>query len=98
MQAMLTADEGSLERAACSSSRAATAARPAASRPCSSTSRPRRPSRWPAARLQIHGGVGYTKEYGAEKLLRDALVMPIYEGTSQIQSLMAMKDAMSAPS
>jgi hypothetical protein len=46
--------------------------------------------------LQIHGGVGYTKEYGAEKLLRDALVMPIYEGTSQIQSLMAMKDAMSA--
>lgn len=46
--------------------------------------------------LQIHGGVGYTKEYGAERLLRDALVMPIYEGTSQIQSLMAMKDAMSA--
>src|SRR5207237_6696755 len=28
--------------------------------------------------LQIHGGVGYTKDYGAEKLLRDALVMPIY--------------------
>ncbi len=42
--------------------------------------------------IQIHGGAGYTKEYGAEKLLRDALVMPIYEGTSQIQSLMAMKD------
>jgi len=42
--------------------------------------------------LQIHGGVGYTKEYGAEKLVRDAMVMPIYEGTSQIQSLMAMKD------
>ena len=44
--------------------------------------------------LQIHGGNGYTKEYGAEKLLRDALVMPIYEGTSQIQSLMAMKDTL----
>ncbi|HTJ84256.1 MAG TPA: acyl-CoA dehydrogenase family protein [Polyangiaceae bacterium] len=44
--------------------------------------------------LQIHGGVGYTKEYGAEKLVRDAMVMPIYEGTSQIQSLMAMKDTM----
>jgi len=42
--------------------------------------------------VQIHGGVGYTKEYGAEKLLRDAMVMPIYEGTSQIQALMAMKD------
>ena len=46
--------------------------------------------------LQIHGGNGYMKEYGAEKLLRDALVMPIYEGTSQIQSLMAMKDTLTA--
>lgn len=44
--------------------------------------------------MQILGGVGYTKEYPAEKLLRDALVMPIYEGTSQIQSLMAMKDTL----
>lgn len=42
--------------------------------------------------VQIHGGVGYTTEYGAEKLVRDALGMPIYEGTSQIQSLMVMKD------
>jgi alkylation response protein AidB-like acyl-CoA dehydrogenase len=51
--------------------------------------------------VQIHGGNGYMQEYGAEKLLRDAIVMPIYEGTSQIQSLMAMKDtlagAMKAP-
>ena len=46
--------------------------------------------------MQIHGGNGYMKEYGAEKLLRDAMVMPIYEGTSQIQSLMAMKDALGA--
>jgi alkylation response protein AidB-like acyl-CoA dehydrogenase len=44
--------------------------------------------------VQIHGGAGYTREYGAEKLLRDALVLPIYEGTSQIQSLMAMKDTL----
>ena len=44
--------------------------------------------------VQIHGGVGYTQDYGAEKLLRDALVLPIYEGTSQIQSLMAMKDTL----
>ena len=44
--------------------------------------------------VQIHGGVGYTKEYPAEKLLRDSMVMPIYEGTSQIQSLMVMKDAL----
>lgn len=46
--------------------------------------------------VQIHGGNGYTTEYGAEKLLRDAMVMPIYEGTSQIQSLMVMKDALGA--
>ena len=44
--------------------------------------------------VQIHGGNGYTTEYGAEKLLRDAMVMPIYEGTSQIQALMAMKDTL----
>jgi len=44
--------------------------------------------------LQIHGGAGYMVEYGAEKLLRDAMVLPIYEGTSQIQSLMAMKDTL----
>lgn len=44
--------------------------------------------------MQIHGGNGYIREYGAEKLLRDAMVLPIYEGTSQIQSLMAMKDTL----
>jgi alkylation response protein AidB-like acyl-CoA dehydrogenase len=46
--------------------------------------------------LQIHGGNGYIAEYLPEKLLRDALVMPIYEGTSQIQALMAMKDTLGA--
>ena len=44
--------------------------------------------------VQIHGGNGFMRDYGAEKLLRDAMVMPIYEGTSQIQSLMAMKDTL----
>jgi 3-(methylthio)propanoyl-CoA dehydrogenase len=44
--------------------------------------------------VQIHGGNGYTRDYPAEKLLRDAIVMPIYEGTSQIQSLMAMRDTL----
>lgn len=44
--------------------------------------------------IQIHGGSGYMVEYGAEKLLRDAIVLPIYEGTSQIQALMAMKDTL----
>lgn len=44
--------------------------------------------------LQMHGGNGYIKEYLPEKLVRDAIVMPIYEGTSQIQALMAMKDTL----
>lgn len=44
--------------------------------------------------IQIHGGMGYIRETGVEKLLRDAMVLPIYEGTSQIQALMAMKDAL----
>ncbi len=35
--------------------------------------------------LQIHGGVGYTKEYPVERFLRDAKVTEIYEGTSEIQ-------------
>src|SRR5690606_39077322 len=42
--------------------------------------------------MQIHGGMGYISETGADRLLRDALVLPVYEGTSQIQSLMALKD------
>src|SRR5262249_17862643 len=46
--------------------------------------------------IQIHGGIGYTRDIGAEKLLRDSIVMPIYEGTSQIQALMATKDVLGA--
>jgi hypothetical protein len=42
--------------------------------------------------MQLHGGSGYIVETGVEKLLRDALVIPVYEGTSQIQALMALKD------
>lgn len=49
---------------------------------------------WARKNMQIHGGMGYIRETGADKLLRDALVVPIYEGTSQIQALMALKDHM----
>ena len=35
--------------------------------------------------LQIYGGYGYTKEYPVEKYFRDAKILQIYEGTSQIQ-------------
>ncbi|CAM5688657.1 hypothetical protein SALBM217S_03203 [Streptomyces griseoloalbus] len=37
--------------------------------------------------LQVFGGYGYIDEYPAGKLLRDARVMTLYEGTSQIQKL-----------
>ncbi|HEY1088574.1 MAG TPA: acyl-CoA dehydrogenase family protein, partial [Archangium sp.] len=46
--------------------------------------------------MQIQGGLGYIVETGTEKLLRDALVLPVYEGTSQIQALMALKDNLGA--
>lgn len=35
--------------------------------------------------LQIHGGYGFTKDYPIEKMYRDAKILTIYEGTSQIQ-------------
>ena len=37
--------------------------------------------------IQVHGGYGYVKEYAVERFYRDARVMEIYEGTSEIQRL-----------
>jgi len=37
--------------------------------------------------VQIHGGYGYVKEYHVERLMRDAKITEIYEGTSEIQRL-----------
>jgi acyl-CoA dehydrogenase len=37
--------------------------------------------------IQVHGGYGYVKEYAVERYYRDARVMEIYEGTSEIQRL-----------
>jgi alkylation response protein AidB-like acyl-CoA dehydrogenase len=42
--------------------------------------------------LQVFGGYGYIDEYPAGKLLRDARVMTLYEGTSQIQKLIIGRD------
>jgi alkylation response protein AidB-like acyl-CoA dehydrogenase len=39
--------------------------------------------------VQIMGGYGYMAEYPAEKLMRDAKLLQIYEGTNQIQRLVA---------
>ena len=40
-----------------------------------------------AKAVQIHGGYGYTKDYKGERFYRDARIMTIYEGTSQVQQI-----------
>lgn len=44
--------------------------------------------------LQLFGGYGVCKDYPVERLLRETIIYPIYEGTSQIQSLMVLKDTL----
>jgi acyl-CoA dehydrogenase len=44
--------------------------------------------------VQILGGYGYMKEYPVEKLMRDAKLYQIYEGTSQIQRLVISRDVL----
>jgi len=41
--------------------------------------------------MQIHGGVGYTEEFKIERFFRDARVLEIYEGTSEIQRIVISK-------
>jgi acyl-CoA dehydrogenase len=42
--------------------------------------------------VQVYGGYGYSKEYPVEKLMRDAKLIQIYEGTSQIQRLVMARE------
>jgi acyl-CoA dehydrogenase len=44
--------------------------------------------------VQIFGGYGYTKEYPVEKLMRDAKLLQIYEGTSQIQRIVIARNVL----
>jgi alkylation response protein AidB-like acyl-CoA dehydrogenase len=37
--------------------------------------------------VQIHGGYGYVKEYHVERLMRDAKITQIYEGTTEVQKI-----------
>jgi butyryl-CoA dehydrogenase len=37
--------------------------------------------------VQLHGGYGYTREYDVERLMRDAKITEIYEGTSEVQKM-----------
>lgn len=44
--------------------------------------------------VQIHGGYGYVKEYHVERLMRDAKLTQIYEGTSEIQKIVISRGLM----
>ncbi len=44
--------------------------------------------------VQIYGGYGFIKEYPVEKLMRDAKIMQLYEGTSQIQRLVIARETL----
>jgi butyryl-CoA dehydrogenase len=37
--------------------------------------------------LQLYGGYGYTKDYPIERMMRDAKITEIYEGTSEVQMM-----------
>ena len=45
--------------------------------------------------VQIHGGYGYVKEYHVERLMRDAKITQIYEGTSEIQKIVISRSILS---
>jgi len=42
--------------------------------------------------IQVHGGYGYVKEYHVERLMRDAKITEIYEGTSEIQRIVISRN------
>jgi alkylation response protein AidB-like acyl-CoA dehydrogenase len=42
--------------------------------------------------VQIHGGYGYVKEYHVERMMRDAKITQIYEGTSEIQKIVISRE------
>ena len=42
--------------------------------------------------VQVHGGLGYMKEYPVERFFRDLRLTRIYEGTSEIQRLIIARD------
>jgi alkylation response protein AidB-like acyl-CoA dehydrogenase len=45
--------------------------------------------------VQIHGGYGYVKEYHVERLMRDAKITQIYEGTSEVQRIVISRGILS---
>ncbi|MDP4630215.1 MAG: acyl-CoA dehydrogenase [Flavobacteriales bacterium] len=45
--------------------------------------------------VQIHGGYGFVKEYHVERMMRDAKITQIYEGTSEVQKIVISRSALS---
>lgn len=45
--------------------------------------------------VQVHGGYGYVKEYHVERLMRDAKITQIYEGTSEVQRIVISRSVLS---
>jgi alkylation response protein AidB-like acyl-CoA dehydrogenase len=45
--------------------------------------------------VQIHGGYGFVKEYHVERLMRDAKITQIYEGTSEVQRIVISRSVLS---
>ncbi|MCA1763605.1 MAG: acyl-CoA dehydrogenase [Cryomorphaceae bacterium] len=46
--------------------------------------------------VQVHGGYGFVKEYHVERLMRDAKITQIYEGTSEVQKIVISRSALKA--
>jgi butyryl-CoA dehydrogenase len=46
--------------------------------------------------VQIHGSQGYSRESDVERMYRDARVITIYEGTSEIQRMVIARDLLSS--
>jgi alkylation response protein AidB-like acyl-CoA dehydrogenase len=44
--------------------------------------------------VQVHGGYGYVKEYHVERLMRDAKITQIYEGTSEVQKIVISREVL----
>ena len=59
----------------------------------------RKPREWPHSwvttkAIQIHGGVGYSKDLPLERYFRDAKITEIYEGTSEIQRVVIARNVL----
>jgi acyl-CoA dehydrogenase len=47
--------------------------------------------------VQVYGGYGYIKDYPVEKLMRDAKILQLYEGTAQIQRIVIAREIFASP-